>query len=113
MAARKFEPFKLQVWGQSRHVVAMGKGFWTERLDDGTLLHHLGNLLINGQTEGRWLDQPKPCTHCKQPSYTATPRGRAVHDTCEGLLDAMPDEHFTRVLFGVASMLGASIEDVS
>lgn len=109
MTAKKFQPFTTSVGGVSRHVVVMGKGFWTERLDDGRLVHHLGNLLINGQTEGRWLDQPKPCSRCKQPSWTATPRGRAVHDTCEGMLDTMPDEHLSRIIFGVAAMLGATV----
>lgn len=108
MAARTQGPRTAVLDGVRRHVVATSTTTWTEQLPTGQLVHHVGKLL-DGQTVGKWLAEPKPCTRCKQPCQTATPRGRAVHDTCEGWTNVLTDELYAQVVFGVAADLGAAI----
>lgn len=101
-------PRTVTIDGVRHRVVHESTTTWTEQLPDGRLVHHPGKILA-GQTVGRWLDTPKPCTVCKQPSWTATPRGRSHHDTCEGWLHVLPDDIEAQVIFGVAADLGADI----
>lgn len=108
MPARKQQPFTVKVWGESHYVVHRGKGFWVSQLRDGTLVSHAGNLL-DGQKQHKTITTPKPCSKCKQPCWTTTPRGRAIHDTCEGFADVMPDEVHWAVVFGIAADLGATL----
>lgn len=109
-AKPKFEaPFTAIVDGRRRRVVVWNKDFWTEQLPDGELVHHMGHLMMTGQANGKWLEQPKTCKTCKQPAQIATPLKRAFHPHCEGWLNLLPDDLNAQVIFGVASMLGASM----
>lgn len=109
MAPRQQKPFTVKVWGKNRNVVHRGKGFWIERLDDGALVSHGGNLL-DGQVVHKTLPEPsKTCSKCKQPTDRTTPRGRGVHDNCGNQLDVLPDHVYWQVVFGIAADLGATL----
>lgn len=107
-AAKKQKPFTAKVWGQNRYVVHRGKGFWTEQIKDGSLVHHAGNLLDEPRPY-KDIVEPKACSVCKDPAYTTTPRGRGVHPSCEGRLDVLPDDLHWDVIFSMAETLGAEV----
>lgn len=96
------------LFGQRVRVVYTAPQFWTELTDDGRLVHHAGKL-VEKPTPGKWLDVPKPCSVCKQPCQTTTPRGRAVHDSCEGWTNVLTDELNAQVIFEVAAALNAQV----
>lgn len=102
-------PMTLTVAGTRRHIVGMNAEVWTEREPSGRLVHHVGQLLLNGQTPTKLIAKPRKCSVCKGPTYTTTTGGRPIHDMCEGLLNILPDDLAARVIFGVAVDLGASI----
>jgi hypothetical protein len=102
-------PFTVTLDGRRRRVVVREKEFWTEQLPGGELIHHGGRLMMEGQAAGKWLEQPKICKTCKQPSHIATPLKRAFHPHCEGWLNVLPDDLNNQVIFGVASMLDAYV----
>lgn len=113
MAAKKPKlPYTVMIDGVRHKVVheitTMDGPVWTEQLPSGQLVHHAGKILT-GQTVGKWLDKPRPCSRCKQPCQTTTPLGRPVHDTCEGWLHILPDDLEAQIVFGVAADLGASM----
>lgn len=106
--ARKSKPITVTIGGRRRHIVHRAPAFWTEQLADGQLVHHAGKFQLD-QPQAKWLATPKPCSRCKQPCQTATPLGRAVHDSCEGYLNVLPDEIEAQIIFGVAVDLGAQL----
>lgn len=114
MARKPKLPIDVTVDGVRRHVVhmttTMTGATWTEQeiTPDGhvRLVHHVGKLLLDGPTETRWIDTPRPCTKCKQPTQTTTTLGRPIHDTCEGWLNVMPDDVAAKALFEAALELG-------
>lgn len=108
MAARPKLPVDVMVWGERHHVVMIKPTFWL-CIHDGHLVSHSGRLLLDGQPEQRWLTEPKPCSRCKQPCWTATPRGRAIHMSCGPQSDVMPDHLHWQVVAGIAADLGATI----
>lgn len=107
MPPRKQQPVDIVVHGERHHVIMRKPTFWV-CLYQGRYVVHPGELLLDGQRQTKWLTEPKPCSKCRQPSHTATPRGRAVHDSCErhGVL---PDNLHWQVVFGIAADLGAEI----
>lgn len=107
MATRPKFPLDILVGGTRRHIVAKTTKTWVEQDSSGRLAHHVGTLLLDGQEASKVLDKPKPCTKCKQPSWAATVRGRARHDSCEGWTSVLTDEHYAAVVFGIAADLGA------
>lgn len=109
MAKKQKVPFMVTVGGVRRRVVHMTNQTWTEQESSGRLVHHMGKLLLEGQTPTKLIDKPRPCSKCKQPTITTTMRGRPIHDTCEGWLNVMPDELEAQVIFGIAVDLGATI----
>jgi hypothetical protein len=117
MAAKKLKlPIDVTIGGVRRHVVHMTTKIphvWTEleTLPDGRarLVHHVGKLLLDGQTPTKLIEKPRPCSICKTPTYTTTMRGRPIHDTCEGWGNVMPDELEAQVIFGIAVDLNATI----
>jgi hypothetical protein len=42
----------------------------------------------------KFLDHEKPCSRCRTPATTGTPRGRAVHPGCDGTLDRLSESAF-------------------
>lgn len=102
-------PMAITVEGARRLVVGIEKDRWIEREPSGRLVHHVGKLLLDGQSPSKWIDEPRKCSRCKQLTHTTTKLGRPIHDTCEGWLNVMPDELAAQVIFGVAVDLGAQI----
>jgi hypothetical protein len=112
MASKAKLPIDVTVGGVRRHVVHMTTKtpyVWTEQEPSGRLVHHVGKLLLDGQTPTKTIDPPRPCSVCKTPTVTTTMRGRPIHDTCEGWGNVMPDELEAQVIFGIAVDLGASV----
>lgn len=107
MPPRKQKPVDVRVWGELHHVVLRKPEYWA-CLHDGELVVHPGELLLDGQRQTQWLTEPKPCSKCRQPAWTATPRGRAVHDTCMRA-GVLPDHLHWQVVFGIAADLAAEI----
>lgn len=101
-------PKNVTVHGKRRVVTETAPTHWVEhRLDDTPLLHV-------GQLRSTWvvpttLPKPKPCSGCRKPTTCATPRGKAVHSTCEGRTDVIPDELFIQTIMGLAGDLGAAV----
>lgn len=96
--------------GERRTVVESKPTFWiSER--GGVRTFHLGKLLADGPVPTKVLPAPKVCNRCKAPSWAGTPRGRAVHDGCEGWLDTLPDDVFGRVVFEAFELAAATGED--
>lgn len=101
-------PKNVTVHGRRRVVTETAPSYWVEhRLDDVPLLHV-------GQLHSTWvvptaLPAPKPCSVCKKSTTSATPRGRAVHPTCEGRTDVIPDELYINTIMGLAADLGAAV----
>lgn len=109
MAPRKQKPVDVRVYGVLHHVVLRKPEFWAcTTCNPGYLTIHPGELLLDGQSQTQWLTEPKSCSKCRQPAWTATPRGRAVHDTCMKL-GVLPDHLHWQVVFGIAADLGAEI----
>lgn len=106
-------PIDVTVGGVRRHVVHMDTKTWTEQETTGDggvrLVHHVGKLLLDGQTPTKLIETPRPCSVCKNPTITTTMRGRPIHDTCEGWGNVLPDELEAQVVFEVAVQLGASV----
>lgn len=102
-------PLDVTIGGIRRHVVHMSPKTWTEQEPSGRLVHHVGKLLLDGQTPTKWIEAPRPCSVCKTPTHTTTMRGRPIHDTCEGWGNVMPDELEAMVVFHVALDLGAQV----
>lgn len=109
MAARTPKTQTVLLHRRHRTVVLAKPWGWVERLDDGQLVIHPGKLLTGGQEPLKALPEAKPCTRCKRPAWTATARGRAFHETCEGWSHAIPDTLFGQIVFGVAADLGAGV----
>lgn len=103
-------PFRMRIYGQLREVVRLDTMSWTERRPDGRLVTWPGRLLP-AQEPGQILDEPKPCSVCKEPAITATARGRAHHMWCEKRWTILPDEQLAKIIHGVARDLGAQILD--
>lgn len=106
--ARKPKPTTVTVGGVKRDVLDRATKYWVERDPGGRVIIHAGRLL-ESQEPGTLLDEAKPCTVCKGATVTATARGRAVHPTCEGWLDVIPDAIHARIVSGVAADLGATV----
>lgn len=60
-------------------------------------------------TELRILPTPKPCSKCKLPCIWGTPRGRAIHPTCEGRENWLAPPVYRRTVVMVAVVLPGRI----
>lgn len=77
---------------------------WTHH-EDGSI--SVGRVLDEPRPV-TFLPAPKPCTRCKQPAVTGTPRGRAVHPGCEGWLDRLTDQAEEDVLWHLITTFGVT-----
>lgn len=101
-------PKTVTVGGKRRIVTETAPTHWIEHRLDQLPIFHVGKLLSTWVVP-TMLAKPKPCTKCKAPTTYATPRGRAVHPTCEGRTDVLPDEHYIQTIMGLAGDLGAAV----
>lgn len=61
------------------------------------------------EPQGKWREDPRPCSRCKQPTQFTTPRGRSVHPGCEGWIDRLTEDAEIDVIFMISTII--EIED--
>jgi hypothetical protein len=75
---------------------------WTHHPDGRITL----GVLLDAPVALPWLPAPKPCSRCKQPSWSGTVRGRAVHPNCDApWFDRLTEEAYEDVVWMVTRAL--------
>lgn len=99
------KPFTVRIAGVEYRVLKAWPKFW---LDD-TGRAHIGKLHTKPPPPTKLIRKSKPCSKCKKPAWTTTSRGRALHVSCEGFADTLPDDIEAQMIFDYAAYAGAEI----
>lgn len=101
------KPFTLRIDGTERRVIAVDPKWWVEELPDESRAKHIGKLHKKRPLKSKVIRKSKTCSKCKKPAWTTTDRGRALHASCEGFADTLPDEVAEQMIFDYAAYAGA------
>ena len=99
------KPFTIRLAGKTFTVTLAKPTFWID--DEG--FAHIGKLHRKAPPPTKVIRKSKPCTKCKKPAWTTTDRGRALHVSCEGFADTLPDDIEQQMIFDYAAYAGAEI----
>lgn len=103
------KPFTVRIAGIEHLVIATLPRGWIEELPDGRRLVNIGKLHKKAPPRLKVIRKSKTCSKCKKPAWTTTDRGRALHASCEGFADTLPDEVAEQMIFDYAAYAGAEI----
>lgn len=99
------KPFSIRVGGTTVVVVDTKPRFWL----DSEGYYHIGKLHKKRPPPTKVIRKSKTCAKCKKPAWTTTDRGRALHVSCEGFADTLPDDVRWQMLTDYATYANAVI----
>lgn len=103
------KPFTLRVGGEDFTVVYTSPKFWVSQLPNGQRRVHIGKLHKKRPPPTKVIRKSKTCSKCKKPAWTTTARDRALHASCEGFVDTLPDDVAEKMIFDYAAYAKAQI----
>lgn len=99
------KPFQVRIAGVTFSVALIKPKFWV----DATGKVFVGKLHKKPPPPTKVIRKSKTCSKCKKPAWTTTDRGRALHVSCEGFADTLPDDVRWQMLTDYAAYAKAMI----
>jgi hypothetical protein len=105
----KVKPFTLRIGGEEFTIIFVDSKFWVSQRPSGGWRAHIGKLHKKRPPPTKVIRKSKTCSKCKRPAWTTTSRDRALHASCEGFGDTLPDDVAEQMIFDYAAYAKAQI----
>lgn len=99
------KPFSIRIDGFTYSVTLVKPSFWIDSNGDA----HIGKLHKKRPPPPKVIRKSKTCSKCKKRAWTTTDRGRALHPSCEGFADTLPDDVRQAMIYELAAHANAVI----
>jgi hypothetical protein len=99
------KPFSIRIGGFTFSATLVKPSFWIDSHGSA----HIGKLHKKRPPPVKVIRKSKTCSKCKKPAWTTTDRGRALHVSCEGFADTLPDDVREQMIYEYAAYAKAVI----